>query len=488
MIKTQPALFLGIDLGTSGVRVLAATASGEVAARTSVALAKAAGGQQAGRHEQAPASWWTAVCEATQQMMQDLGGQGISADVLQALAVDGTSGTLVCVDAGGTPLRPALMYNDGRATDEAATINAVAGSFCAKLGYRFSASYALAKALWILHHEPAVFEQTTRFLHQADLVAGRLTGRFDVSDYSNALKMGYDLHEETWPAWPARWAGVTERLPEVVPPGTCIGTVTPQAAQETGLPAGLPIIAGATDGVASCIASGVRKPGDYNTTLGTTLVFKSISKTLCTDPKGRIYSHKLPGGVWLPGGASNTGAAWIPAWFAGADPAALDTQAAGLLPTTDLAYPLVGRGERFPFLHAAAEGFVMPETEGPERYAACLQGTALVERLGYAVLDALTGHTHGAVYSTGGGSRSDVWMQCRADACGRLFHRPACPEAAMGAAILAASGTALGSLDAAMQSMTQIARTFAPQPDRTAAYDAAYQRFLAALKEKGYGL
>ena len=486
MTITQPALFLGIDLGTSGVRVLAVTASGTVVARASVALAAAAGRQQKGRHEQAPTSWWTAVCEATKRVMHDLGGQVIAADALQALAVDGTSGTLVCVDASGMPLRPALMYNDGRATDEAATINAVAGSFCAKLGYRFSASFALAKVLWILNHEPAIFERTTRFLHQADLVAGHLAGCFEVSDYSNALKMGYDLLEETWPAWQARWPGVAERLPDVVPPGTRIGAVTVQAAQETGLPAGLPIIAGATDGVASCIASGARTPGDYNTTLGTTLVFKCVSEALCTDPKGRIYSHKLPSGVWLPGGASNTGGAWIPAWFADADPAALDTEAVGLLPTDDLAYPLVGRGERFPFLHTAAEGFVTPEADGPARYAACLQGTTFVERLGYDVLDGLTGHTHGAVYSTGGGSRSDVWMQCRADACGRLFHRPACPEAAMGAAVLAASGTALESLDAAMQTMTQITRTFAPQPDQTAAYDVAYQRFLDALEESGY--
>lgn len=486
MTTAQPPLFLGIDLGTSGVRALAATASGEVVAHASVALKAMADGQQAGRHEQAPASWWTAVCEATQRVMHDLGGRGIVPGTLQAVAVDGTSGTLVCVDAGGTPLRPALMYNDGRATDEAATINAAAEPFCAKLGYRFSASYALAKVLWIRNHEPAIFEQTTHFLHQADLVAGRLAGRFDVSDYSNALKMGYDLIEEIWPMWLARWPGVSERLPEVVPPGARIGAVTTQAARETGLPAGLPIIAGVTDGVASYIASGARMPGDYNTTLGTTLVFKCVSEALRTDPKGRIYSHKLPGGVWLPGGASNTGGAWIPAWFANADPAALDTRAAGLLPTEDLAYPLVGRGERFPFLHADAKGFVTPATEGPARYAACLQGTAFIERLGYDVLDALTGHTRGAVYSTGGGSRSDVWMQCRADACGRLFHRPACPEAAMGAAILAASGTAFESLDAAMQSMTQIARIFAPQPSRTAAYDAAYDRFLDALKERGY--
>ena len=114
-------------------------------------------------------------------------------DRLAAVSVDGTSGTLVAVDADGRPLRPALMYNDPRATAEADRLNASCGDHCEKLGYRFASSFALAKIAWLERHDPDAFRRAARFVHQADYVAGRLTGSADVSDYSNALKTGYDL-------------------------------------------------------------------------------------------------------------------------------------------------------------------------------------------------------------------------------------------------------------------------------------------------------
>ena len=209
------------------------------------------------------------------------------------------------------------------------------------------------------------------------------------SDYSNALKTGYDLIEDRWPAWIDEHLGIVSRLPSVVAPGSPIGTVSRKAAAETGLPEGLRVVAGATDGTAAFLASGARRIGDYNTTLGTTLVFKGISSRICRHPQGVIYCHKLPGGWWLPGAASNVGTDWIGAMFPGADVQAMDAAAAERLPSECLAYPLVRTGERFPFLAPDARGFFVPEVSDPaERYAACLQGVALVERLGIEVLDA----------------------------------------------------------------------------------------------------
>ena len=146
---------------------------------------------------------------------------------------------------------------------------------------------------------------------------GRLRGFWGLSDYSNALKTGYDLIDECWPSWmnqlDEHGVGlVTLTLPHVVQaPGTRTGLLKKAAAAETGLPEGLQVIAGATDGTAAFLASGARQPGDYNTTLGTTLVFKGISTRICRHPQGLIYCHKLPGGLWLPGAASNTGTEWI---------------------------------------------------------------------------------------------------------------------------------------------------------------------------------
>ena len=466
-----PPLYLGIDLGTSGVRTVAATPAGAVLARASVALQAQ---NQGARREQDPKDWWDAVCLSTQRVMEALRHRDLTPSSLQAVAVDGTSGTLVCASESGAPLVPAIMYNDARAWEEAEALNQEGRS-----ATRFSASFSLAKALWIRRRLPDVFEKTARLLHQADWVAGGLSGHYDASDYSNALKMGFDLESDRWPAWLPQ--EILERLPAVVAPGICTGRVTKRAARLTGLPRGLPVIAGATDGVAGCIASGLRAAGDYNTTLGTTLVFKAMSTRRPEDE--RLYSHKLPGGVWLPGGASNTGAAWIGAWFPGADPRELDRKAMRCLPSPHVAYPLIGRGERFPFKHAEAEGFVEPVATGAPLYAAGLQGTAFVERLGYEALRAATGVEGGDVYGAGGGSRSDVWMQCRADVNQRVYHRVACPEAAFGAAILAAAGAQQSALQDAMASMTKIERSFSPGE---AIYSEAFEQFRLSMARRGY--
>ncbi len=317
---------------------------------------------------------------------------------------------------------------------------------------------------------------------------GLLTGDFDVTDYCNALKTGYDLSRDQWPGWMARLPGVGERLPRVVAAGTPIGKVSAAAATTmTGLPEGLAVVAGATDGVAAAVGAGLRSVGDYNTSLGTTLVFKGIASRIARHPEGLVYSHRLPGDRWLPGAASNVGAAWIRAWFPDSSPAELDRAAAAYLPCGVAAYPLVGRGERFPFRNAAAERFATPEPAcAAEAFAAFLTGTALVERLSYDVLDAVCGTSAGAVYCTGGGSASDTWMQCRADATGRVMHRPRGHESAFGSAILAAAGTVFSSLAEATDAMTHVTRTFQPTASVEAHYADLYERFREELSRRGY--
>ena len=486
-MKGMDGLFIGVDLGTGGVRGVAVNVDGEVVASGAGSLEEARMTDAEGRHEQRPLVWRQTTCEVLQAIVGELKSADVSLERLRGITVDGTSGTVVCLHETGWPVRHGIMYNDARAGEEADELNGMAGDFCEKLGYRFAASFALAKIEWVRRHEPGIFEETACFLHQGDYVEGFLCGDFTTSDYSNALKTGYDLVEEEWPDWIDRLPGVRERLPRVVAPGTQIGTVGRGASEVTGLPVGLPVIAGATDGTAACVASGVRRPGDYNTTLGTTLVFKGISARLGRHPQGLVYSHKLPGGFWLPGAASNTGGEWIETQFANRDLRELDAAVGERLPSDCVAYPLARKGERFPFLAADAEGFCVPEIEDEiERFAACLQGTALVERLAYEVIDQVAGTSGGEVFSTGGGSRSDVWMQCRADATGRVVHRPAFPESAFGSAVLAAAGTEFGDVWQAVGQMVRIERSFEPDRGRAGRYDELYARFCAEIDQRGW--
>jgi D-ribulokinase len=572
-MKSGDRLFLGIDLGTGGARAMAVSESGEVAASKSVAFEPETFLSSDGRREQSPQAWWQAVCQATSATLEELSKKdGSARDRLTAVAVDGTSGTLVVLNGAGEPLRPALMYDDPRSSAEADALNDAAGDFCRKLGYRFNASFALPKIFWIRNNEPAIFQEAARFVHQADYIVQRLTGLAAVSDYSNALKTGYDLIDERWPAWIDQQLGIESRLPRVVAPGSRIGTISKLAAAETGLPEGLPVVAGATDGTAAFLASGARRIGDYNTTLGATLVFKGISAAICRHPQGVIYCHKLPGGGtagkkgtgpicakhppgrpgkldlspfflqkskqahewWLPGAASNVGSDWIAAKFPRVDVQAMDALAAERLPIEGVAYPLIRLGERFPFLDPDAHGFYEPDYSDPaDAYAACLQGVALVERLGYQTLDAAAAEQRkgteeiveshrgkregdfrqsppsplpsdavkgtvpfslrenrdspqGEVYSTGGGSRSDVWMQCRADATGRVIHRPSCGESAFGSAILAAAGTHYNSIVEAVERMVRLDRSFSPDPRRAEIYNRLYDQFCCALRKRGH--
>ena len=486
MATTFP-VFFGIDVGTSGIRCLAVNVHGEPLAIESVDFAARPVQSSAGYHEQNPDVWWQSVCLATGRVMDQLKRLGVPPDALQGSAVDGTSGTIVGLDGAGKPIRPALMYNDPRGVEQAEQLNSIAHEFLTRHGYRFSSSFAAAKILWFKDNEPLAFDQTACFSHQSDYIVSQLTGEGIVTDFNNALKTGYDLLDNCWPDWLRSQLGLGDRLPAVVEPGALVGRVSASGAEQSGLPAGLPVMAGTTDGVAACLASGLRRTGDYNTTLGTTLVFKGLSDRISTSPGGLVYSHRLPGGRWLPGAASNTGAEWIGLGFADADLASMDRLAEELVPAAPVAYPLARQGERFPFAESRAEGFFArkPGSEA-ERYASSMLGTALVERLAYKVLDGVTEQTGNAVYATGGGSRSDIWTQLRADVTGRTVHRPAVAESVFGAALLAASGALGEPLGAVIKRMVRIEKSFFPNVSRAALYEERFEEFGTELRSRGY--
>ncbi|MFG1700426.1 FGGY-family carbohydrate kinase [Nonomuraea sp. NPDC049309] len=461
------SVWVGIDLGTQSVRALAVAADGTVLGTGSRPLTSHRDGS---RHEQDPEQWWRELAAATREALRGLP----DGERVEGVAVDATSGTILLTDAGGRALTPALMYDDRRA--DATRANEAGAAVWERLGYRrMQPNWALPKLLWLLRDAP----RGARAAHQSDFVNRRLVGHDVATDLSNALKTGVDLIEERWPEDVLDALGVPEgTLPPVVRPGARLGTVCAAAAAETGLPEGTPVIAGTTDGCAAQLGAGARRPGSWNSVLGTTLVLKGVTKELIHDPLGVVYSHRAPDGSWLPGGASSTGAGVLSRDLPGADLDALSRQAAeryGRRLPPAVTYPLVSRGERFPFAAPDAEGFTLgAPSDDVERYAAILLGAAFVERLCFDYLDLLGAPADGEIILTGGATRSAYWTRLRADVLERPVTLRENAEPALGMAVLAG-----GDPDAMI-------RTSAVVEPVDAGVREPYLRFVAELEERGW--
>ena len=483
-------IVIGLDVGTQGVRAIAVSETGMPAAVCREPLPpRDADGLQEGWAEQDPAAWWSASATALQRTVDELRCAGRPPQDIKAVCVTSTSGTLVPVDASGKALRPAIMYNDCRAVDEALAANTAGAGLAQKMGYQFKPTFALPKMLWLKRHEPATYHSAARFLNAADFIAGKLTGEFSTTDTSNALKMGYDLVDMRWPRFITRELELEERvLPSVIAVGSPAGRVHPRASAETGLPASAELIAGATDGVASLIASGAAMPGEWNSTIGTTLVVKGVAREKLKDSDGRFYCHLHPEGYWLPGGASSVGGECLQVHFPDDSYPELDRQVPLRTPTSLVIYPLARMGERLPFVNPEAEGFMIGRPrDRAELFSAYLEGVAMVERWIYELLSSLNMEIGELIYSTGGGARSDEWMQVRANVLNRPVCRPRLGEAAYGAAIIAASQVFHhGSLSRAAKAMVKADRQWDPVPEDADQYNVKYRKFREACRAIGY--
>ncbi|MFB7760922.1 FGGY-family carbohydrate kinase [Streptomyces xiamenensis] len=478
-------VWIGVDLGTQSVRALAVDDEG----RTVAAAARPLRGRRDGaRHEQDPASWWERTAEALAELSGSLGGRPVG-----ALAVCATSGTVLLTGPAGVPRTPGLMYDDSRAGALAAEAQEAGAGLWQHLGYRMQPAWALPKLLW-WRDAGLLADGGVRLAHQPDVVAAALVGHPVAADSSHALKSGYDLLGERWPAEVlARLRIDPGLLPEVVRPGAVLGEVCRAAAARTGLPYGTPVIAGMTDGCAAQLGAGALEAGEWNAVLGTTLTLKGVSTVLPRDPTGAVYSHRAPyGELWLPGGASSTGAGAVRELFQGADLAALTRAAAKVnVAGVPVCYPLVGHGERFPFVASGARGFL---GDGPldvstgdraRDFAAVCLGVAHIERLAFGVLAASGADVGGPVTFTGGAARNPWWNQLRCDMLGMRVRLPANPEPALGMAVLAA-GAVTSDIPAAARRLVRVLRTLEPDPDRNARLTPGYELLVAALTERGW--
>ena len=476
---------LGIDIGTQGTRCIISDIHGHIISQAELAFpVKAAIPGTDGHFEQDPDMWHRAMLTVIKEAVSSFTANGHQASEIRAISATSTSGTLCLTDEQGQTLGLAIMYSDNRAQSVMEQLHQDGASQEEKLGIRYTASFALARLYWLRKNEPALLAQARWAASPTDLALQWLGAKPGITDWSNALKTGYDIAEFEWPAFiPTE---IRSLLPEVVAPGTVIGAVSVPIADELGLHPGTLLVAGASDGTAAQLASGAVNPGDWNTTIGTTLVIKGVTENLLRDPLGRVYCHRHPEGHWLPGGASNTGADCIVRRFD--NPDLLDASPLPLEPIDAIVYPLERRGERFPFVAPQAEGFVLGELpdEPVYQYRAYLEGLAYLERLAYDTLESLGAIVGKRIYSVGGATKSRTGCQLRADILQREIVVPEAASGAMGAAILAACGCAYGLLSDATKHMVHISQCVAPRTQYQVDYDSNYQRFVTALKERGY--
>jgi hypothetical protein len=428
-----PCLFLGIDFGTSGARGSIIDDNGEELATAAISLSPAPveNGQC---KERRPERWREALSELLHQISQQIDTRQI-----KAITIDATSSTILLCDQHGQALSPALMYNDSRAREQAARIARIAPENSGAHG----ASSSLAKLMYLLGaFLPETHPDTpaVRACHQADWLQGWLSGRYDIADENNCLKLGYDSVHQCWPEWLARCGIARTLLPEVVAPGSVIATVQAERAQQLGLSEDCLVISGTTDSIAALIATGANQIGDAVTALGSTLVLKLISATPVFSAKHGIYSHKL-GEHWLVGGASNSGGAVLRHYFSQPQLDAMTPQLKPDRPTGLNYYPLVTRGERFP--HNDPDKVPVLEPRPDEDvifFQAMLEGIASIEAEAYAKLQQLGASKVKRVYTTGGGSVSHPWSKIRETRLGIPILKPQHSEASVGAALLAKQG------------------------------------------------
>ncbi|MEG3436547.1 FGGY-family carbohydrate kinase [Pannus brasiliensis CCIBt3594] len=406
-------LFLGIDFGTSGARAIAIDDNETL--RTEISLPFTDTG----------ADRWKEILFALLESLP----RSLRLEI-EAIAIDGTSSTVLLCDASGNSIEEPIFYNDTRGNAVLDRIREIAPADHPVI----SSTSSLAKLFW--YADRPSFPRAAYFLHQADWLAFLLHGKPGISDYHNALKLGYDVENLCYPDFLQNLPFFT-LLPQVLAPGTVIGTVTAEIALRFGLNADCRVCTGTTDSIAAFLASGARSVGDAVTSLGSTLVIKLLSDTRVDSAKYGIYSHRL-GDLWLTGGASNTGGAVLRQFFSDGDLARYSLEIDPDRESTLDYYPLLRPGDRFPINDPLLAPRLEPRPDDDIEFLhGLLESIARIEALGYQRLRELGASPLQRVYTAGGGAKNPAWGKIRERRLGVPVLLSKQTEAAYGSALLA---------------------------------------------------
>lgn len=493
------AAFIGVDVGTSGAKAIAMDESGAILA---AALREyPLHSPKPNWAEQDPADWRRATLDA----LAELAGK-LADHTVKAIGLTGQMHGSVFLDKNNAVLRPALLWCDQRTADQCAYITEKAGgeeALVAMVCNPALTGFTAPKILWLRDNEPELFDKTHRVLLPKDYIRWVLTGEYatDVADASGTLL--FDVRRRTWHHDLMALLGID---PNLMPPayeGTEItGHLTDDIARITGLPAGIPVVAGGGDQAAGGVGCGIVRSGIVSSSLGTSGVVFAFADDVSVDPQGRVHTfcHAVPGKWHVMGVMLSAGGAlqWYrntlcqnemeQAQATGRDAYDAITQSAADIPpgAEGLLFLPYLTGERTPHKDPDAKAaFIGLSLRHNKAYMA----RAVLEGVGFGMRDSLDiiremGVPVSVSRASGGGARSALWRQILADTGRVNIARINVDEGpAFGAAILAGVGAGTyGSVAEACDAIIRETDVTGPDMERAAFYDACLEAYREAYR------
>jgi sugar (pentulose or hexulose) kinase len=491
------ATILAIDNGTQSVRAILFDLKGDIVAKSQVHL-QAYYSCQPGWAEHDVEGYWQAVCQACQGLWAQ---PGVDKASVRGVAVTTQRGTVINLGKDGKPLRPAITWLDQRRTGEVPPMSAFwrAAFRLARVHRTIDTFRGEAEINWIRAHQRDIWERTDKFLLLSGYLNYRLCGRFVDSSGSQVAYLPFDYRRRKWAGrrdWKWQALAVEPRmLPELVAPGTRIGTIEGEAAAATGIPAGMPLIAAAADKACEVIGAGCIDPQVGCISYGTTATINSTSRRYVeVTPFIPPYPAALPDAYSIE--VQVFRGYWMVNWFKeqfghheqaralaeDVAPEQLFDALADSVPPGSMGLmlqPYWTPGIRVPGREAkgAIIGFGDVHTRA-HVYRAILEGLAYALREGKERIEKRSGVPITALRVSGGGSQSDCAMQLTADIFGLPTARPHVYETSgLGAAINAAVGLGLyPDFAGAIAAMTRVGRVFQPVAANRDIYDRLYRR------------
>ena len=502
MSQQAQDVILAIDNGTQSVRALLIDPEGNILAKSRVPI-EAYYSEQPGWAEQQPEYFWTSLCQACQQLWQQT---DIPKAAIKGVTITTQRATVINLDREGKPLRPAIIWLDQRRTKGVKPVGGLWGLAFRAVRMAGTVAYfqAEAEANWIHRHQPEIWERTAKYLLLSGYLTYRLTGRYVDSAGSQVAYIPFDYKRLRWAGkrdWKWQALPVTrDQLPELVPPTGQLGEITREAADATGIPAGLPVIAAAADKACEVLGSGCVEPHIGCLSYGTTATINTTHRRYIeVIPLIPPYPAALPGAYNLE--ISIYRGFWMVSWFKnefglreillaeeqGVEPEALFEELVNQAPPGSMGLvlqPYWSPGVRIPGPEArgAIIGFSDVHTRA-HIYRAILEGLAFALRDGKERTERRSKVPITELRVSGGGSQSNAALQLTADIFGLPTARPHTYETSgLGAAIDAAVGLGLHSdFTAATRAMTRLERVFEPDAQRHDLYNQLYEQVYSRM-------